>query len=201
MPILGRETHLFPETLFDRAYDEHRAHHEPGSDDDEPQRSDIDRWWALYTLSRQEKQLMRKLEARAIPFYCPIIERRQRAPSGRVRSVFEPLFSNYVFLYGNSDTRQTALTTNCISRCLDVTDNQQLTADLADLHRLIETGAPLCREQRLTAGCRVRIKQGPFAGFEGSILRREGETRLLVTVNFMQQGASVVLDDCLLEEV
>ena len=201
MPILGRETHLFPETLFDRAHDEHRAHHEPGTPDEEPQRSGIDRWWALYTLSRQEKQLMRKLEARAIPFYCPIIERRQRAPSGRVRSVFEPLFSNYVFLYGNAETRQTALTTNCISRCLDVTDNQQLTVDLADLHRLIETGAPLCREQRLTEGCRVRIKQGPFAGFEGSILRREGETRLLVTVNFMQQGASVVLDDCLLEEV
>ena len=201
MPILARETHLFPDNLFDRAHDEHRAHSEPSATDDGPRRSEIDRWWALYTLSRQEKQLMRKLKSRSIPFYCPIIERRQRAPSGRVRSVFEPLFSNYVFLYGNSETRQTALTTNCISRCLDVTNSLALTADLADLHRLIETGAPLCREQRLKEGCRVRIKQGLFAGFEGSILRREGETRLLVTVNFMQQGASVVLDDCLLEEI
>ena len=144
---------------------------------------------------------MRKLQARSIPFYCPLIERRQRAPSGRVRSVFEPLFSNYVFLYGDSATRLGALTTNCISRCLEVTDGLRLTEDLIDLDRLIETGAPLSREERLTAGCRVRVKQGAFAGFEGTILRREGETRLLVAVNFMQQGASVVVDDCLLDEL
>ena len=47
----------------------------------------------------------------------------------------------------------------------------------------------------------VRVKQGMFAGFEGTILRRDGEARLLVAVNFMQQGASVVVDDCLLEEL
>ncbi|MAV34961.1 MAG: antitermination protein NusG [Planctomycetaceae bacterium] len=195
MPILARQPHLYPDDLLERARCEQQISASTAGDDE------ASHWWALYTLSRREKLLMRKLQTRSIPFYCPLVERRQRAPSGRVRSVFEPLFSNYVFLYGNSATRYSALTTNCISRCLDVTDGLQLTDDLTDLERLIEIGAPLSREERLTAGCRVRVKQGMFAGFEGTILRRDGEARLLVAVNFMQQGASVVVDDCLLEEL
>ena len=157
MPILGRETHLFPHDLFERAHSEQQAVEE------QAQHCDTYRWWALYTLSRQEKQLMRKLESRSIPFYCPIIERRQRSPSGRVRSVFEPLFSNYVFLYGNTETRQTALTTNCISRCLNVSDGLELTDDLADLQRLIEIGLPLCREQRLKAVSYTHLTLPPKA--------------------------------------
>jgi transcriptional antiterminator RfaH len=48
---------------------------------------------------------------------------------------------------------------------------------------------------------RVRVRSGAFADFEGTIIRRAGETRLLVAVDFLQQGASVQLDDCQLERV
>ena len=42
-------------------------------------------------------------------------------------------------------------------------------------------------------------KFGAFAGYEGVVLRREQETRLLVSVKFMEQGVSVKLEDCQLE--
>ena len=38
-------------------------------------------------------------------------------------------------------------------------------------------------------------------GLEGTILSRRGDCRLLVAVNFLQQGASVAIDDCMLEPV
>jgi len=43
------------------------------------------------------------------------------------------------------------------------------------------------------------VKAGPFAGLEGTVVVRRGETRLLVAVNFLQQGASVEIDDFVLE--
>ena len=45
----------------------------------------------------------------------------------------------------------------------------------------------------------MRVRNGAFAGYEGTVLRREQETRLLVAVQFMEQGVSVKLEDCQLE--
>jgi len=185
VPILAKEPDRFPHNLLEIANgDSHRA----GS-----------RWWALYTLSRREKQLMRQLSALKIPFFSPLIGRRFRSPNGRVRSSYEPLFSNYVFLFGGESERYASLTTNCVSQCLEVKNGSQLTDDLQRIERLIQTGQPLAPETRVRRGDRVRIRTGVFAGFEGIVVRREQETRLLVYVNFTQQGASVVLDDCLLD--
>jgi transcriptional antiterminator RfaH len=82
-----------------------------------------------------------------------------------------------------------------------VQDGPGLLDDLRQVYRLIQIGRPLTPESRFVAGDRIRVKTGVFAGFEGSILRRQGETRLLVSVNFTQQGASVLLDDCQLESI
>jgi hypothetical protein len=40
-----------------------------------------------------------------------------------------------------------------------------------------------------------------LAGLEGTVLARHGRTRLLVAVDFLQQGASVDVEDCFLEPI
>src|SRR5687767_4823154 len=105
MPILARQTDIFPDNLFDIA----------------EQDSKDFRWWALYTLSRREKDLMRRLHALSIPFYGPTIPKRSKTPSGRRYTSYEPLFHNYVFLYGDEYARSASLATNCVSRCVRVT--------------------------------------------------------------------------------
>jgi len=47
----------------------------------------------------------------------------------------------------------------------------------------------------LEPGMLVRIRTGPFAGYEGVIVRREKEVRLQVAVRFMDQGVSVAISD------
>jgi transcription antitermination factor NusG len=184
MPILLREPDLSPSDLLDRP--------DVG---EEIARS----WYALYTLSRREKELVRRLLPMEIAFYCPTIEQRYRSPSGRLRTSFVPLFTNYVFLYGSDDDRYRALTTNCVARDILVPDAVRLTDDLRRIRGLIETGAAMTRESRIDAGQPVRIRTGAFRGYEGYVIRREGERRLLVSVDFLQQGASVLLDDCEVE--
>lgn len=184
MPILAEEISLYPHDLLDRASRGGDAH-----------------WWVLYTLSRQEKQLMRRLHVFGVPFYSPLVRRKRRSPSGRFRESHVPLFSNYVFVLGGEAERQAALKTNCVATWMAAPDTAALSRDLRQIQRLIDTGAALTPERQLEPGQRVRVRSGAFRGFEGMILRREGETRLLVAVDFLQQGASVLLEDCQLERL
>lgn len=186
MPILARELDTYPEDLFDQPL--------------LGQQTDCG-WWTLYTRSRQEKELARCLVALEINFYCPIVPRRTRSPSGRIRVAHVPLFSNYVFIYGDDEKRRNALTTNCVSRWLPVPDNVELTTDLRQIRQLIETGAPLTPEARLQPGMPVVVRSGPFIGLEGIVIKRFNETRLLVSVNFLKQGASVQIEDCQLQGI
>ena len=71
--------------------------------------------------------------------------------------------------------------------------------ELDQIRRLIEMGRPLIPETRLLQGDRVRVTSGSFAGFEGTIIRRGKTIRLLVTIDFMQNGVLVELDDCQME--
>jgi len=158
-------------------------------------------WWALYTLARFEKKLMRQLIEIEIPFYGPTISRRYRSPQGRMRTSVEPLFPNYVFIMGDEMARFKAVSTGSVSRWMPVADSLELVTDLRQIRRLILTDSPLAPELRLQAGQKVRVKSGVFKGFEGTIIRRENEVRLLISVRYMGRGASVALDDCQLEPI
>jgi transcriptional antiterminator RfaH len=93
------------------------------------------------------------------------------------------------------------MTTDCVSRWLDVPDSESLEADLRRIYQLILSGAPLEAEARLVAGTPVRVRRGPFAGMSGVVIRRRGQCRLLIAVNFLQQGASVLIDQYDVEQI
>jgi transcription antitermination factor NusG len=184
MPILGKEDDIFPNNLLD----------------DEAVLNDPDRqWWCIYTLSRREKDLMRKLAVQEIPHYGPMIPKRYRSPNGRLRTSYVPLFPNYVFMLGNDDDRSQAMTTNCISKCNPIDDRERLVMDLQQIYRVVDAGVALTPESRLEPGNRVRVRSGPFAGYEGAVIRREGKTRLLLSIQFLEQGVSMEMDEGLLE--
>lgn len=157
-------------------------------------------WWVLYTKARQEKAVARELLACEVPFYLPIVKKTSVCRDRKVTS-HVPLFPGYVFLFGSDDHRVRALTTNRISRVLTVYDPERFEHDLRQVSQLIATKMPLTVEARLVPGQRVRVRHGPFEGLEGVVMRRHGETRLLVTVNYLQRGASVEIDDFMLEPI
>jgi transcriptional antiterminator RfaH len=181
MPILSAEPALFPDALFDEAAAP------PG-----------DRaWWVLHARPRQEKSLARQLHRAEVPFYLPLTDRRLRI-RGKTVTSHVPLFPGYVFLWGTHEERLTALTTNRVVGTLEVPDQAGLWRDLRQLRRLLEAGAPVTPEQRLAPGMTVEITSGPLAGLKGRILRTSNGRRFVVAVDFIQQGASVLLDDYVL---
>jgi transcriptional antiterminator RfaH len=182
MPILKEEPSLYPGSLLDEAPLDVPGRH----------------WFALYTKARQEKSLARELLKHRIPFYLPLVK-KTNVSRGRKRISQVPLFGGYLFLFGAEEERVRCLATNRISRVLAVEQPEQFIFDLRQFRQLIAANAPLTIESRLAPGRRVRVRQGAFAGVEGTVLKRRGETRLLVAINFLQKGASVEIDDFLLE--
>jgi transcription antitermination factor NusG len=184
MPILAEEVSIFPEWLLD--------------EDDVARIGDANgdsrNWWVMYTKARQEKALARQLVRYEIPFYLPLVPKEYCIRGNLVRS-FLPLFGGYVFLCASESERVQTLTTNRVSYMLNVDDSQQLRLDLLQISRLIEADAPLTVEKRLQPGQWVRVKYGPFAGMEGTLMTRRGRTRLLVSINFLGQGASIEIND------
>ena len=186
MPILDYEPDLYPADLLESP--------KPGEDASR-------RWWTFYLRARQEKQFMRRLRTLGIAHYGPIVTKRARSPSGRERVSHAPLFSGYVFMYGDDENRRSALTTNCVSRCIEVPDGGELLHDLRNLRGLIAGGAAVTLEAKLEAGTPVRIRSGPFRDLEGIVISRRGVSRLLVAIRFLQQGASVELGDYEVERI
>ena len=187
MPILKREQDIWPLNLFESL--------------EENSISSDERWWAMYTLPRFEKKLMRQLLDLEISFYGPMIEKKYRSPQGRMRTAYTALFPNYVFVRGNEMSRYRTITTGSVSQCLEVPDPEAFQRDLIQLYRLIRTGEPMLPEDRVDVGELVRIKSGVFKGFEGTVVRRENEVRLLISVRYMGRGASVLLEDCQVEVI
>jgi len=179
MPLLPSEPPVFPEHLFAEDMEGVMA-----------SRS----WWVVHTRPRQEKSLARALRERQVSYYLPTIARCSRLRGRRLVSHI-PLFPGYLFLLARPEERQTALATQRVARCLNVLDQRDLWRDLRQIYRLISTGAPLTPEDRLAVGSRVEICSGPLAGLQGVIVRTAKGRRFVVQVDFIQRGASVLLDD------
>src|SRR5262245_26067973 len=132
MPICAAETNCFPENLLDdmALADESR------------------RWWAAYTLPRQEKSLARQLNAMQVPFYLPLVE-QVRLVGGRRQKSFLPVFSSYVFMFADDEERVGALGTNRIAHLFSAIDTVGITRDLCRVRRMIESGEPLTIEAML----------------------------------------------------
>ncbi len=181
MPILSAEPDRYPADLFD------------GSAPTAAGRA----WYVLHVRPRQEKSLARQLHAAGVPHYLPSVPRSSRIRN-RVFTAHVPLFPGYLFLFADRDERITALASNRVVHTLEVHDQPRLWDDLRQVHRLLGTGVPVTAESRLAPGTPVEITTGPLAGLCGTVVRTASGRRFVVRVDFIHQGASVLLEDCAL---
>jgi transcriptional antiterminator RfaH len=178
MPIIAPETSCFPANLLDDFTTEPSER----------------RWWAVYTRARMEKALARQLLAMEVPFYLPLIPKTTRIGGRPVKSLL-PLFGGYLFLFGTESERIHTMETKRVAQLWSTSQIDEMTRDLQNVRALIDSGVPLTTEGRLEPGQRVRVKNGLLMGLEGVIVSRRGEDRLLIAVNFLQQGVSIQIAD------
>jgi transcription antitermination factor NusG len=182
MAILEAEPNIFPSNLLSELADE-----------------PTDRqWWVLRTKARQEKAIARDLSRKAVPFYLPLHAER-RTVRGKTVDSHLPMFEGYVFVFGSDDERVVSLKTNRVAQVLPVIDQKRFQRDLSQVEKLAASGAALAIESKLLPGRRVKVTSGSLMGLEGVILTRRGVNRLFVSVDLIQQGVSLEVDDFMIE--
>lgn len=168
MPLLPKEPEIHPETLFEAQ---------------EP-------WRVAHVRSRQEKVLARHLIRHDVAFYLPQMEKAM-ARAGRRLVSHVPLFPGYVFFRGDPAARQTALRSDVVANIIEVEDQDLLTGELAQIRRLQLAGASFIPVEELVSGDAVRITEGAFAGYHGTVVRTARGDRLLVAVSLLRKVVAV----------
>jgi transcription antitermination factor NusG len=171
MPLLPKEAELFPDDLFALP-----AASVP--------------WLVAHVRSRQEKVLARSLLERQIPFYLPQIERVTERASRRFRS-YAPLFTGYVFFRGDGFARQAALRSGVTVSVIDVEDQELLGGQLAQIRLLQLAGASFHIYEQLLPNDAVKITEGPFRGYTGTVVRGGRGDRLVVSLSLLRKSVAV----------
>jgi transcription antitermination factor NusG len=187
MPILQAEPDYFPADLWDR---EHL-----------PYAQDESAWWCLHTKPRQEKAVARQLMKNNIAYYLPQVMKESHTPQGRkIRSIV-PLFSSYMFFYGDRHDRLEAIRGDRLVNVLEVRDQNALVRDLHQIYQMLASGLLVSSEHSVSVGATVRITSGPLTGMLGTVLRKGNRDQFAIEVRFLGRAAKVDLLNWQIEEV
>jgi transcription antitermination factor NusG len=157
--------------------------------------SQMDGWFALYTISRHEKRVAVHLGHRDIEHFLPLYRSKRKWKDGSRVTLELPLFSGYLFVRIGRNQRGGVLGVPGAVALVMGTGGEPAMLPDATIQRL-RSGLQE-REAKphplLTAGRRARICSGAFAGFEGVVVRQKNLYRVILTMENIMRSFSVEL--------
>lgn len=152
-------------------------------------------WFAVFSKPRREMEATEQLERQGFSTFLPRVRVRRRL-RGQWRAVVEPMFPRYLFLQaipGLDDLRPIRSTYGVVGLVRFGGEPHPVSeALIIELQRLcaVDDGA-LNLPEPLAPGSRVRILEGPFAGYEAALLSRNGNNRARVLLQLLGQVHAV----------
>lgn len=170
---------------------------------DNPQFSENKHWYALYTKPRHEFKAEAQLKGCGVEYYLPTIVRVKQW-SDRKKKVTEPLFSGYIFIYGNERDRLIALEQYAIVRSIFFEGRPAIIPDwqIENLKKMLEKGEDIEVTDKLQIGSKVKIINGPFKDVEGIVYENANQERILaITIDLLRRSVVVKIPrDSLIEQ-
>ena len=152
-------------------------------------------WLAAYTRSRHELTVANQFQQKGLDALLPTYRRLSRW-SDRIRRIDTPLFPGYVFVrVGDAERRCVLQTVGVVS--IVCRSGRPVPLSNADVEKLrLCTANPSAVEPHpyLRVGQRVRVKHGPFRGWEGVLVQKKNSTRLIITVEQIMKSVSIDLN-------
>jgi transcription antitermination factor NusG len=154
-------------------------------------------WFAVQTRARSEKKVSAQLETKGVEAFLPLIRQIHRWTDRR-QLVHLPLFPSYVFVHidPKSDLRMSVLTTMGVysfvgagGTGLPIPDKQ-----IDDVRTVVTNPVSFTPYPFLRIGQRVRVKGGCLDGIEGTLVSRDSEHRLVVSVELVRRSLAVRID-------
>jgi transcription antitermination factor NusG len=151
------------------------------------------RWYAAYTRANHEQRVRERLEQRSVESFLPMYETVRRWKDRRMRLRL-PLFPGYLFVRMAVVDRLRVLQVPSVVRLVGFngTPSALPDAEIDALREALVGGVRAEPHPFLTVGRRVQVKNGPFTGRKGILLRKKGNLRLVLSIDLIQR--SVVID-------
>lgn len=150
-------------------------------------------WWVIHTRPRCEKKMDEWFATHGFAHYLPLRNKSRAYPGKRI--VFQhPLFPGYAFGAFSLRDRNAIYGSGHAAAVLEVADQARFTAELGAIRTALAAGFELENCAGLAPGRRARITTGKLRGLEGTILRRAGRTKLVLTVELLQRAVAVEID-------
>jgi transcription antitermination factor NusG len=135
-------------------------------------------WYAVYTKPRWEKKVAELLDRKRIENYCPL-NKELRRWSDRVKTVYQPLFTSYVFVHASEaeqlQIRQTEGVLNFVYwlGTPAIVKDEEIDAikSFLEHHRNIRL-----EKIQVNVSDKVRILSGPLVMREGDVLEVNNRT-------------------------
>jgi len=150
------------------------------------------KWYALYTTSQHEKSVVRHLDLRNIESFLPTYESVRIWKNRQHKKVALPLFPSYLFVRINHYERTKVLQAPGVLQIIGKkSEPESLAESEIDFLRSHLYGRKFEPYHKLVLGRRVRITNGPMQGIQGTLVRKNNSLRFVITIELINQNASV----------
>ena len=149
-------------------------------------------WYALKVRNGSETSVANSLRQRGLAPYSPTQKERRRY-SDRMKVVDAPVFSGYVFCSFDIKKKLPVMSCPGVDYIVGFAGVAAMIPEsqIDDIQRMIDAGA--VATQYFTPGERVRVTHGPLAGIEGMLVREPRGNRLVVSIELLNQAASLYI--------
>jgi transcription antitermination factor NusG len=159
-------------------------------------------WYAVYTSANHEKRVAEQLTRRSVEHFLPLYDTVRRWKDRRVQLQL-PLFHGYVFVRLALRDRLHVLQVPGVAKLVGFNGMPTALAqeEIDSLRTSLECGVRVEPHPFMTAGQRVRVKDGPLAGMTGILVKRKNRARFVVSVELIQRAMAIAIEETDLEPV
>ena len=159
--------------------------------------TDTRSWYALLTQARHEKMVAHRLNERGIASFLPLVRQLRRWRNRKIK-VELPLFSCYVFAH-LQPTNEERLRAMRIDGVFSLVGPRGVGTPVPDdqidaVRRLVERNLAYGVYPFLRVGQRVRIRSGALDGLEGILVSRNGESKLVVSIDAIERSLAICIE-------
>jgi transcription termination/antitermination protein NusG len=150
-------------------------------------------WFALRVRVGSEASIVQLLNGRGLRAYAPT-QKESRRYSDRMKKIDKPIFAGYVFCSFDINRKLPVISCPGVDYIVGfggaatVIPEEQIEA----IRRMVAEGATSC--ERLSTGDRVRVTHGPLAGIEATLVNESRGARLVVSIELLNRGVSLVVE-------
>jgi transcription antitermination factor NusG len=150
------------------------------------------RWYAVFTVPKNEKAVARHLDLRQIESFLPTYESVRVWKNRQRVKVVLPLFPTYLFVCIGFRERAKVLQAPGV---LQIVGNSREPLPLPD-SEIEFLRSDFCREKtepyrELVVGQKVRVRSGVMQGVEGVLIRKNNSLRFVLTLGLINQHAAI----------